>query len=317
MYALLAINAAAVAYTHMGLAPQLLTQIIPGILILVCAVRFYQWVAPLDMRKVDQPFAERMLKRTTVMSLVLSIGFLLWALTLDQYGGLIEHGHIAVFVAITVLGCIFCLSYLPNAARIVCYIVLGGFLIYCLAQRQTVLIAIAINILLVGILVLKVNRDSFAAFVNLERSRHELQAERFQAELLGEENARLAQSDMLTQLPNRRFFFAKLEQLLSRSGPDDAFCIGLIDLDRFKPVNDNLGHAQGDRLLQAIGHALASLSDASTRIARLGGDEFGVILQGSAADAERRIQQISDRIEPLRVARHQQPVAIGHVIHGV
>lgn len=297
MYLLLAMNAAAVAYTHLGLAPKLLTQIVPGVLILVCVIRFAQWIAPIDVLKVDHPFASRMLRRTTVFSLILSIGFLVWALSLDQYGGPIEHGHIAVFVAITVMGCIFCLSYLPNAARIVCYIVLGGFLSYCLAQGNTVAIAIAINILLVGVLVLKVGSDSFESFVNLERSRHELQAERHQAVLLGEENARLAQSDMLTQLPNRRYFFAKLEQLLSRSCLEDAFCIGLIDLDRFKPVNDNLGHAQGDRLLQAIGQELASLCDEHTQIARLGGDEFGLILHGSAADLERRIQLISDRIK--------------------
>lgn len=53
MYVLLAINAAAVAYTHMGLAPQILTQILPGVLILVCVIRFAQWIAPIDMVKVD------------------------------------------------------------------------------------------------------------------------------------------------------------------------------------------------------------------------------------------------------------------------
>ena len=93
-------------------------------------------------------------------------------------------------------------------------------------------------------------RDSYNSFVDLEVSQRDLRVERLQAHALGEENARLAQTDALTGLPNRRYFFQALEDRLARAATGDTFTVGLIDLDRFKPVNDTHGHAQGDRLLQ-------------------------------------------------------------------
>ena len=297
MYALLATNAAALAYTHKASAPPLLTMIVPAILTLICLVRIVQWVMPIDPAKIEARFAQRMLRRTTIMSVVLSVGFLVWALALDQYGGPMERGHVAVFVAITVMGCIFCLSHLPIAAKIVCYTVFGGFLTYCLIRGDMVAIAVAINLVLVGALVLKLIGDSFASFVGLEHSRSELHAERHQAILLGEENARLAHSDMLTGLPNRRLFFARLEHMLAAAKPDTQFCVGLVDLDRFKPINDSFGHAHGDRLLQAIGQRLSAICGSETEIARLGGDEFGVILHGPADAVQRSLDAIADGIK--------------------
>lgn len=94
-----------------------------------------------------------------------------------------------------------------------------------------------------------------------------------------EENRRLALHDPLTGLPNRTLFADRTERAISsarRSGASVA--ILLIDLDRFKEVNDTLGHHMGDALIREIGHRLeAELRDADT-IARLGGDEFAVLL---------------------------------------
>jgi diguanylate cyclase (GGDEF)-like protein/PAS domain S-box-containing protein len=89
-----------------------------------------------------------------------------------------------------------------------------------------------------------------------------------------------ANFDALTQLPNRRMFRDRLEQAMVRSRRDQApLALLFIDLDRFKEVNDTLGHAMGDLLLVEAAHRIrASVREGDT-VARLGGDEFTVILQ--------------------------------------
>ncbi|MEO1430100.1 MAG: EAL domain-containing protein [Cyanobacteria bacterium J06633_8] len=87
--------------------------------------------------------------------------------------------------------------------------------------------------------------------------------------------------DALTSLPNRVFFINRLEQALNRtkSEVDYHFAILFIDCDRFKIINDSLGHLVGDELLIAIAKRLqTSLSPLDT-LARLGGDEFGILLE--------------------------------------
>ena len=86
--------------------------------------------------------------------------------------------------------------------------------------------------------------------------------------------------DPLTQLPNRRHFFNRVSRVLERHAfkPDFLFAVVFIDLDRFKLVNDSLGHRWGDELLILVGQRLASLVRPEDIVARLGGDEFAVLL---------------------------------------
>lgn len=119
--------------------------------------------------------------------------------------------------------------------------------------------------------------------------------------ILSEAKARhLAFHDTLTQLPNRALMFERLNQLrtlVRRSGMDVA--VLCLDLDRFKEVNDTLGHPAGDTLIRAAARRLANLVRETDTVARLGGDEF-VILQphsgaaGAAHLAERIINAFSN-----------------------
>lgn len=100
-----------------------------------------------------------------------------------------------------------------------------------------------------------------------------------------------ANYDALTRLPNRRLFHDRLEQAIKMTDrADNVLALFFIDLDRFKEVNDTLGHQMGDLLLVQVAERITSEVRASDTVARLGGDEFTVILPNiSDADDARRI----------------------------
>jgi diguanylate cyclase (GGDEF)-like protein len=105
------------------------------------------------------------------------------------------------------------------------------------------------------------------------------------------ELAHMARYDALTGLSNRAMFLDRVNESLARMADDgQPFSILMLDLDRFKAVNDSLGHAIGDTLLKMVGDRLRRLVRDSDVVARLGGDEFAVIQVG---DMSQRDQAIS------------------------
>ena len=110
--------------------------------------------------------------------------------------------------------------------------------------------------------------------------------------------------DTLTGLPNRELFRDRLQHAINRRKRhiDDAFAVFYLDLDRFKNVNDSLGHLAGDRLLVTIADILKSALRNSDTVARLGGDEFVILaeevdgVQGAMEIAERILEKFSKPI---------------------
>ncbi len=96
-----------------------------------------------------------------------------------------------------------------------------------------------------------------------------------QARSIGHERI-LARTDELTMLPNRRRLIAEIQSFSMRQGS-----LMLLDLDGFKPVNDNYGHEVGDKVLQQVAQRFNRALPATALLARLGGDEFGVLVDGS------------------------------------
>ena len=91
------------------------------------------------------------------------------------------------------------------------------------------------------------------------------------------ESRREARTDELTGLPNRRLFFESLAACLE-PGAADTTAVLMIDLDRFKEINDSLGHHVGDDVLRQLGPRLTAAAGSTGTVARLGGDEFGLVL---------------------------------------
>lgn len=128
-----------------------------------------------------------------------------------------------------------------------------------------------------------------------------------------ERTAYLAAHDMLTGLPNRAIFGDRLNQAIAlgrRNGhPVAVLCL---DLDRFKEVNDTLGHAAGDTLLRQVAARLSACLRESDTLARLGGDEFAIIQPQAEQprDAEALARRVIAAIEPP-VDLDGQQVSVG------
>ncbi|MEU8874647.1 EAL domain-containing protein [Streptomyces javensis] len=114
-----------------------------------------------------------------------------------------------------------------------------------------------------------------------------------------------ATHDELTGLPNRTLFLERLDQVLAADADAERFGVCYLDLDGFKAVNDSLGHAVGDRMLEAVAERLQRCVKAPTELlARVGGDEFLALVTGPAAQADgaglaRRM--LAALAEPVRI----------------
>ena len=123
----------------------------------------------------------------------------------------------------------------------------------------------------------------------------------------------LAHYDALTHLPNRTLITDRIRQALAKAKRDKArLALMFVDLDRFKPVNDELGHGVGDLLLQEVAKRLQACMRESDTAARLGGDEFIVLLP--AIEAEQDAMLVAEKIrhalcQPFEVSGHTPDIS--------
>lgn len=131
-----------------------------------------------------------------------------------------------------------------------------------------------------------------------------------------------ASHDALTGLPNRAFFMERLGEALQRSRSEEGFRLAVlfVDLDRFKMINDSLGHAVGDRLLVAAAGRLKECLRPQDTLARLGGDEFTVLLEGvSGKEAASVADRLLERLRaPFYLGGHElfTAASVGLVLGG-
>ena len=146
----------------------------------------------------------------------------------------------------------------------------------------------------------------------LEMANARLQAEIQERKMAEQQIRYLANHDALTGLPNRRLLEDRLEQALELARRNvHQVAIQFIDLDRFKPINDRLGHRVGDLLLQAVAVRLRSLLRAVDTVSRVGGDEFVVVLpemQSANAACETAQRLLLALTRPYNVGGHELQV---------
>ncbi len=132
---------------------------------------------------------------------------------------------------------------------------------------------VALLVLLMSLKLRKMMRQDDQHLVKLRQAHIELQAKEAQAH-------HLAYHDVLTGLPNRALFNDNCDRALLRARHGEKMAIVLLDLDRFKNVNDRFGHLAGDELIREVGDRLSRVLKGKDAVARLGGDEFAILLEG-------------------------------------
>ena len=281
MYVVVLVNAFALAFTHLQSAPKLLTLGGPLVLSLACGARIAAWWR-LRRQVMDAERALTMLGGTVKAAGVLGLAFAGWSLSLYPYGDAYQQAHVAFYMAITVIACIFCLMHLRAAALIVTACVMAPMVLFFGFSDHAVFRAIAVNVVVVAAVMIVILLIHYREFADLVASR-------VQAQKLSEDNDRLANLDSLTGLPNRRRFFSEVDLHVARAREQGrGLYVGVLDLDGFKPVNDAFGHATGDRLLIEVGKRLEAFGAVPLFAARLGGDEFGLIVDAPLTADEAR-----------------------------
>lgn len=129
---------------------------------------------------------------------------------------------------------------------------------------------------------------------------------------LAQEMTYLAQHDFLTDLPNRLLINDRISQsILMASRTNNSIAILFLDLDNFKHINDSLGHAAGDKLLQSVSNRISQCVRSSDTVSRQGGDEFVILLEDCNEDYEAAL--IADKILSDLSLPHQVGNSLLHV----
>ena len=311
LYLLLVIIAAASVYLTADSAPRLIVGLVSGLFVAVCTTRMVWWLWFLpDPSEISVSDAKALLRRTTLAVLPICLSYLGYAFLLDASGGPLQRAGVTICLIMTAIGCIFCLMHLPQAALLVHLTTMVPYMIYQAFVGSEIFLLIALIAAMVTTLMIRVSLNAHEDFTELITSRAELAMRRREAESLASENASLAMTDVLTGLPNRRLFLSDLQDRVARSAEAERECVvGVLDLDRFKQVNDIYGHTAGDKLLVAVGQRLRSLRSDSLLVARLGGDEFGLLIE----DDETAAKAIGERViallnRPFQIDGHRLSV---------
>lgn len=188
-----------------------------------------------------------------------------------------------------------------------------------LIAGTTQALVIAADALLLAVMMLRASQLSEAGFIRSQIDR--LKAVALAASLSDanveirqsyHQLASLANRDPLTGLGNRALFNHRLRDLLQGGVASGTLALLVIDLDRFKAINDTMGHGAGDAVLTEIARRLAGLTGPTDTVVRLGGDEFAVIVEGGKAEARGRT--IGENIvrlasDPIHIG--ERPVTVG------
>lgn len=271
MYCILLANTWSLSYDFIGTAPDWLSVYAPVLLSVICIIRLVNWLRVRD-RMPTADDACKALNRTNRLASIIAIIFASWSIALFPYGSEYGQAHVAFYMAITVIGVIFCLMHLRPAAFTVALIVNTIFIGFFGLSNVPTFVATAINVFAVSVAMLVILMVYYRDFTEMVAARVE--------------NFRLANVDVLTNLPNRRHFFTQLKSDFVKAKADSVrLTVGLLDLDGFKPINDLYGHAAGDELLNLVGKRLKDVCEDKAYVARLGGDEFAFILASTCNDA--------------------------------
>ncbi|NLR70412.1 EAL domain-containing protein [Novosphingobium sp. ERN07] len=308
LYVILLGNALAIAVVFFDPDKLIKTLISPALICGVAMSRGVWWWRSADPEGLSDDEIRSHLHRTGALSVVMTLAFELWCIWVYNDGDAYGRGSLTFFLGLTEVSTVFCLMTLGPVAMRVAVVSTLSFLFYFSWADNGQMLAQTIVLCLVSAgMVVVVHRHTHS-FSELIRSRRNLRMRQHETEKLSEENRRIAFTDPLSGLPNRRELLARLDRLEARADlPRNSLAVIFIDLDGFKAVNDEHGHQAGDALIRSVCLRLRQHCPPHAMLARVGGDEFAVLLE--ARDAQSAALQLAHTMLeeialPVLVDRH-------------
>jgi diguanylate cyclase len=271
LYATIGVATIAVTTAVHDVEPSGYRIIAPALLTLVIFGRLVQW-AQRRNRTVTIEEVRKHVKGITITAAALGALAGIW--TLQTYFQAPESLRVLIPICtlLSLFAVVNCLSSLRLAAAAVLGLGAMPFIAAMLLSGEKMYLAVGSCALVVALLQLRLIAERYRHNLNRIEMQHKMQ--------------QLANTDMLTGLPNRRAFFNHVEEALRQDNGTRSFAIALLDLDGFKQINDRLGHLAGDVLLQTVADRLNSHLDRTTIFGRIGGDEFAILFSGAAPIAD-------------------------------
>jgi diguanylate cyclase (GGDEF)-like protein len=255
---------------------------LPAALIAVSLFRLVSWFqarANVDLEALD--LVRRKVRAASILGPTLTFAFALTAAISTWQDGVVEFALALVAVWVIAAVCAMCLA---SEARAIIVAATAPLIVAFLARGAELTFVLAPLIAIVACFVIRMLDENFRMFTEIVRSRFVIAESQRAAEEARQAAITIALTDDLTGLPNRRCFQSLLaDRIMTATETGEPFALGLIDLDRFKPINDVHGHAAGDEILRQVAERLTKAMDGRGSAARLGGDEFAILCDGIGA----------------------------------
>jgi diguanylate cyclase (GGDEF)-like protein len=256
-----------------------LLKALPAALIGVSLFRLVSWFqarANVELEALD--LVRRKMRAASLLGPTLTFAFALTAAISTWQDGVVEFALALVTVWVIAAVCAMCLA---SEARAIIIAATAPLIVVFLACGAELTLVLAPLVAIVSCFVIRMLDENFRMFAEIVRSRFVIAESQRAAEEARQAAMTIALTDELTGLPNRRCFRNLLaDRIRTAAETGQPFALGLIDLDRFKPINDVHGHAAGDEILRQVAKRLTKAMDGRGSAARIGGDEFAILCDG-------------------------------------
>lgn len=280
LYGILVSNTVAITVTAFDPQQLVKTLLTPIAISAIAIIRAIWWLRQGNAEQFSDAEISRHLKRTCQLAVMMTLTFNVWVVWVFQDADAYARSNLTFFLALSQVSTVFCLMTLRAAAMLVAVVSTVSFVLYFSWVEGGHLLPQSLVLCCVCAGMAVVTHSFNRSFSEVVQSRRTLHIRQLETEKLSEENRRIAFSDPLSGLPNRRELLARLDRLDEREHLRlNSLAIVFIDLDGFKQVNDEHGHQAGDELIRTVCQRLLGHCPDHAILARVGGDEFTVLLE--------------------------------------
>jgi len=258
---------------------------LPTFIALCAVIRMWQWFFAAS--HVTHEFMIKRMRQTIWFAALVCGAVCFRCLQLLGTGDTASRMAVMLFGGLTAIGVAYGLTALAEAGLIPLILIIIPISVVALLSDDVHIVWAALGLVTVSTLTIRLLLTHSRHLTALINSRSVIAREQEVANQAHREAVVAATTDFLTGLLNRRAFVSTLEDMIRDQ--HGAFAVALLDLDRFKIINDTFGHATGDALLREVAARLVRAVGNRGLVARLGGDEFGILLPKVSRAAEAQV----------------------------